>query len=167
MGKELTNLLERTVLSERTGRVLARAAAYLIGEGQDQVQEVYSRVKNREVIEEASPATAKITSRTGRKRKISQSAAIKWYIETHPKQSIPLQRKLRERVPVEPRNVFSYGLKDGEDFSDDDYVQIISEAANVPIEYARSVYMSLIKPMFSEPGERSRVMHKYIKGNSE
>ncbi len=167
MGEELTNGLEHAVLCARTGRVLARIGAYLTRSEQEQIPEVYSRLSNHEVVEETSPASAEIISRTGRKRKISKSDAIEWFVENYPKWSIPLQKKLREKVPAKPTNIFSYGLKEGRDFNDEDYIKMIVETANVPEEYARSIYISLIKPVLSEPGERSRVMQKYMRGSSK
>jgi len=150
MGESLTKLLELTVACAREGRTIARIGGYLTTAEQEQLPEVYSRLSNHEIIDEASSATAIITSKLGRKSKISQTDAVNWFIENYPKWSLPLQKKLKEVRPPRNRTILAYGLKDGRDFSDEYYIEVIKTIANLPEAQAKIFYENLIKPQLAQ-----------------
>jgi len=163
MGKNLTSTLELAVACAREGRTIASIGAYLTSAEQEQIPEIYSRLKNREKIYEESPATAIITSKKGRKSKISMSEAINWFIEQYPKWSIPLQKKLKEKKPPRTRTILAYGLKEEEDFDDEFYIEVIKDVANIPEQQARNFYEGLLKPQLSKLDELSGLIEAEIK----
>jgi len=162
MGKNLTSTLELAVACAREGRTIASIGAYLTSAEQEQIPEIYSRLKNREKIYEESPATAIITSKKGRKSKISMSEAINWFIEQYPKWSIPLQKKLKEKKPPRTRTILAYGLKEEEDFDDEFYIEVIKDVANIPEQQARNFYEGLLKPQLSKLDELSGLIETEI-----
>ena len=163
MGTDLTKILEFTVACAREGRTIASIGAYLTRAEQEQIPEVYSRLRNKEKIDESSPAIAMITSKTGRKRKISQSDAINWFIEKYPKWSLPLQKKLKETKPPKTKTILAYGLTEGRDFSDDYYIGIIKEVTNFPETQAKNFYEYIIKPQLTKMEELSGLIETEMK----
>ena len=120
-------------------------------------------MRNREKIDEESPANAVITSKKGRKSKISMSDAINWFVEKYPKWSLPLQKKLKETKPPKIKTILAYGLKEEEDFDDEFYVEVISNVANIPEIQARDFYEGLLKPQLSKLDELSGLIETEIK----
>lgn len=165
MGTDLTKTLELAVACARQGRTIASIGAYLTSAEQEQIPEVYSRLVNNEKIEEGSPATALITSKVGRKSKVSQSDAIDWFIQEYPKWSLPLQKKFKEERPPRTRTMLAYGLRDGRDFSDDYYVGVIIKVTNLPETQARVFYEQIIKPQLARLEELSGLIETEMKIN--
>jgi hypothetical protein len=166
MGKRLTSILNLMVACAREGRTIASIGAYLTQTEQEQIPEVYSRLKDGEVIDENDPAIAFITSKKGRKSKISQGEAINWFIERYPKWSLPLQKKLQEKKPPKVKTILAYGLKEGEDFNDEFYVEVIRDVANIPEIQARHFYEDLLKPQLSRLDELSGLLETEMKPKS-
>ncbi len=163
MGKYLTSILERAVACARQGRTIASIGAYLTGAEQEQIPEIYSRLVNKEKIDNKSPITAIITSKTGKKRKISQSVAIQWFTDNYPRWSLPLQKKLKETVPPLKKTILAYGLKESEDLSDEFYIEIIKDVTNIPEEQAIAFYYNLLKPQMNKIDELSGMIEIEIK----
>ncbi len=163
MGNDLTSRVELAVACSREGRTVASIGGYLTRTEQEQIVEIYSRLTNNEVIREDSPVTAVITSKMGRKSTISQSDAINWFIEGYPKWSLPLQKKLKETRPPRTKTILAYGLREGRDFSDDYYVQVIRDVANLPEAQAKVFFEHLIKPQLAELEELSGLVEAEIK----
>lgn len=163
MGKNLTSILELAVACARQGRTIASIGAYLTSAEQEQIPEIYSRLFNEEKIDETSPAMGIITSKKGRKGKINQSDAIDWFIKKYHTWSLPLQKKLKETKPPKTKTILAYGLKEGMDFSDEFYIQIIRDVANLPENQARIFYESILKPQLSKMEELSRLIETEIK----
>lgn len=163
MGEDLTSRLEFTVACARQGRIIASIGAYLTNAEQEQTSEIYSRLINKEKINDDSPVTGFITSKTGKKSKITQSDAINWFIEKYPKWSLPLQKKLKETKPPKNKTILAYGLKEDMDFGDDYYIEIIKDVANIPDIQAKTFYEGLLKPQLSKMEELSGMIEREIK----
>ena len=166
MGKRLASILRLMVACAREGRTIASIGAYLTRTEQEQIPEVYSRLKDGEVIDEENPATAFITSKKGRRSKIAQGEAINWFIEHYPKWSLPLQKKLQEKKPPKIKTILAYGLKEGEDFDDEYYIEIIRDVANIPETQARHFYENLLGPQLSKLDELSGLIETEMKPKS-
>ena len=165
MSKRLTEIVKLMVACAREGRTIASIGAYLTQTEQEQIPEVYSRLKGNETIDEC-PATAFITSKKGRKGKISQGEAVNWFIEKYPKWSLPLQKKLQEKKEPKIKTILAYGLNEGEDFEDDYYIEVIRDVANIPEQQARHFYERLLKPQLSRLDELSARIETEIKPKS-
>jgi hypothetical protein len=163
MGNDLTSRVELAVSCSREGRTIASIGGYLTRAEQEQIVEIYSRLTNNEVIREDSPVTAIITSKVGRKSTVTQSDAINWFIEKYPKWSIPLQKKLKETRPPRTKTILAYGLREGRDFNDDYYVQVLMEVASLPETQAKNFYEHLIKPQLAKMEELSGLVETEIK----
>tara|TARA_Y100000310_G_C20415665_1_gene684192 strand:+ start:181 stop:681 length:501 start_codon:yes stop_codon:yes gene_type:complete len=163
MGRDLTKTLELAVACARQGRTIASIGAYLTSAEQEQIPEIYSRLVNKEIIEGDSPAMALITSKTGKRSKVTQSEAINWFIETHPTWSIPLQKKLKEMRPPKIKTILAYGLREGQDFSDEYYVSVISDVANMSESRAKALYENFINPQLRQLEELSGLIEVNIK----
>ncbi len=163
MGNDLTSRVELAVACSREGRTIASIGGYLTRTEQEQIVEIYSRLRSNEVIRENSPVTALITSKTGRKSTVSQTEAINWFIEKYPKWSIPLQKKLKEIKPPRTKTILAYGLKEGRDFADDYYVMVIRDVANLPEMQARAFFEQLVKPQLAKLEELSGLVETEIK----
>jgi len=163
MGRDLTSRVEFTVACSRQGRTIASIGAYLTNAEQEQIPEIYSRLINKEKINEASPAIAFITSKKGKTRKTTQSEAINWFIEKYPKWSLPLQKKLKEKKPPLIKTILAYGLKEYEDFSDEFYINVIRDVTNLPEYQAQDFYEKLLKPQLSKLDELSGLAEIEIK----
>ena len=143
MGRELTELVELAVACARQGRMLQSIGGYLTSKEQELIPEIYSRILDGQVIDESSPVIAKKTSKTGRKRRVSMSDAVKWFTESRPKWSQPLQKKMREEVPPLVKTILAYGLKEGMNLPDNSYINVIRDVANVSEEHAEKIYYEL------------------------
>jgi len=163
MGEDLTSRLELAVACAREGRTIASIGAYLTSAEQEQIPEIYSRLVNKEVVNEDSPVLGIITSKVGRKGKISQSEAIDWFIEKYPKWSLPLQKKLKETKFPKTKTILAYGLREGRDFSDEFYIKVITEVANLPEGQAQNLYTILIKPQLVKLEELSGLIETEVK----
>ena len=163
MGNDLTSKVELAVACSREGRTVASIGGYLTRTEQEQIVEIYSRLTNKEIIMEDSPVTAIITSKVGRKGTITQADAINWFIEKYPKWSIPLQKKLKETRPPRTKTILAYGLKEGRDFSDDYYVQVVRDVANLPEIQAKAFFEQLIRPQLAKLEELSGLVETEIK----
>jgi hypothetical protein len=163
MGTSLTTRLELCLIAARTGRTVASLGAYLTSKEQEEIPEIYSRLSNGEVVDEESPATAFITSKAGKKGKISQSEAVNWFIGQYPKWSLPLQKKLKEEKTPRTRKILAYGLREGRDFSDDYYIQVLEEVANLPGAQARNFYEYVIRPQLAKMEELSGLITTEMK----
>ncbi len=166
MGKDLTSLLERAVICARVGRTIASIGAYLTSAEQELTSEIYSRLVSGEKINEAGPAIAYITPKKGRKRKISMSEAVKWFKENYNKWSIPLQKKLKEEKPPKTKTILAYGLGENRDFSDESYIEVMKEIANIPEEQARNLYLEVLKLQLLKLDELSGLIEVEIKKTS-
>jgi len=163
MGKNLTSILELAVACARQGRTIASIGAYLTSTEQEQITEIYSRLSKGEKIDEKSPVTAMITSKKGRKNKISQSEAVEWFTKEYKTWSIPLQKKLKEKKPPRTRTILAYGLKEEEDFPDEFYIEVIKDVANIPEAQARNFYEGLLKPQLLKLDELSGLIETEMK----
>ncbi len=65
------------------------------------------------------------------------------------KWSIPLQDKLKEERPPKTKTLLAYGLREGMDFHDDDYIEVVRTVANLLGSQARDLYVNFIKPQLS------------------
>jgi hypothetical protein len=163
MGNDLTSRTELAVACAREGRTVASIGGYLTRTEQEQIPEIYSRLVTHEVIREDSPVTAIITSKIGRKSTVTQADAVNWFIEKYPKWSLPLQKKLKETRPPRTRTILAYGLKEGMDLSDDYYVGVIRDIANLPETQARVFFENLVKPTLAKLEELSGLVETEIK----
>ena len=167
MGEELTKLVELAVACARQGRTLQRIGGYLTSKEQELIPEIYSRIIDGQVMDEDSFVIAIKTSKTGRKRKISMSDAVNWFVQYRPKWSQPLQKKMREELPPLMKTILAYGLKEGMDLPDDYYVNVIRDIANVSEERAERLYHEHLKPQMQEADELSGLIETEIKKKKE
>ena len=162
MGEELTKLVELAVACGRAGRTIASIGGMLTSKEQELIQEIYSRLSKREIIS-GSPTTAIITRKPGRKRHISKSAAYDWFTETYKTWSIPLQKKAKETLPPLTKTILAYGLSGEEDLSDEFYIDVISDVANMLREQADGLYYEFLRPQMNSFDELSGLIETEIK----
>jgi len=153
MGKKLTDLTELCVACARQGRTVASLGGMLTSKEQEGILEIYSRLTVHEKISKDSPVKAIITSKTGRKRKMAQGTAIKWFIKNYPGWSRPLQEKLRETLPPLTKTILAYGLDEGRYLSDEFYVQVLKNVTNLPYEQSVRLYHNVLKPQMDNLDE--------------
>jgi hypothetical protein len=163
MGKTLMDLVEFTVACGRQGRTIASIGGYLTRKEQENIPEIYSRMSTGQTLLDDSPATAMITSKTGRKGRIPLREAVDWFIGRYPKWSLPLQTKMQEQRPPLTKTILAYGLKEGMEFSDKFYVEIIAKVANLPEEQAESFYRGVLKPQLQKLDELKGLIETEIK----
>lgn len=163
MGKTLTELVNLAVACGRTGRTIASIGGMLTSKEQEQTTEIYSRLLNKEIIDEESKTTAIVTSKIGRKRKISQSEAINWFTEKYKKWSLPLQRKLKETLPPLTKTVLNYGLRGEEDLPDEFYIEVIRDVTNISRQEVINLYYEFLKPQMNKFDELSGLIETEIK----
>ncbi|MFH1787443.1 MAG: hypothetical protein ABH811_01485 [archaeon] len=166
MGKDLTDLIEKAVLYGRAGRMLAQLGGYFTSAEQELIQEIYSRLLNKENIIDDSPAIGYISSKTGRKSKISISEAVNWFEKNYKKWSIPLQNKRKEIKPPKVKIMLTYGLREGRDFDDEEYISAIVDIANLPRNQAEKLYREILKPQLISADESSGMIEIEIKKKS-
>jgi hypothetical protein len=145
-SKKLTELVESIVIVSRAGRSLASIGAILTNAEKEKQKEVYSRLKSGEEIDARSPTVALVTSKKGKRGKISISDAVDWFIEEYPKESFPLQEKRKEKKPGTTNLILAYGLKGKEDFADEDYITAIVGYTNCERDKAALLWYGFLKP---------------------
>jgi len=74
-----------------------------------------------------------------------------------------LQKKLKETKFPKTKTILAYGLREGRDFSDEFYVKVITEVANLPEGQAQNLYTVLIKPQLLKLEELSGLIETEIK----
>jgi len=166
MGKELADRLNLMVVCARVGRIMAKIGGLLTSKEQEQINEVYSRLKSNQIIPDTNPANAFITSEMGRKGKISLSDAVDWFVEKYPSWSLPLQRKRKEAKPPPKKTLLVYGLRGEEDFSDEFYERIIVEVTGMPSYQAKKLYERIVLPQLSKSEELEGMIKTTIKNKN-
>ncbi len=162
-SKELTDLVEFTVACAREGRSIASMGAYLTHAEQENTTEIYSRLKTGEEISKKSPAIIMITSKKGRAGKIPMNQAVNWFIEEYPKESLPLQEKMKERRLGRTKTILAYGLKERRDFPDEFYINLVTNVTNLPKEQVALFYYGLLKPQSKKLEELKGLTETEIK----
>ncbi|MCX6749987.1 MAG: hypothetical protein NTZ83_00855 [Candidatus Pacearchaeota archaeon] len=143
-GLNTKTTLEEAVACSILGRAIASYGSTLTGTERSYAKLVYYLLKARRKFSDKWPVTAQI-SKEKKVKKPSPTEAITWFVNKYPKRAQPLLNKLKGKYDKTETSVL-YGLREGEDLSDDFYVDTLKTFLKIPEDEAEDLYYKVFKP---------------------
>lgn len=150
-------LLEELVRCSRLGRMIASYGATLTGRERHDAKVLYSLLKSGRKLPTTTLATARISREDKRKKKYTLTEAVDWFIDEYSKQAKPLIKRLEKDYNSRIK-LLSYGIQQGQDFSDEEYIDTLISFLELPKEEASMFYYSTIKPKFQRMKEEEGII---------
>jgi len=136
-------ILDEAVAASRLGRTLASFGASLTGREKQDAKLIYALLNAKRRLPR-SVTTARLSSEK-KSKKTSPSDAIKWFAEKYPTEAQPLLDRLQQQRSETERSVL-YGLKEGQDFPNSFYVDVLADVLEIPRGEAQTMYLEVILP---------------------
>ncbi len=154
-------ILEEAVVCSRLGRTIAGFGATLTGREKNDANLVYLLLKAGRELPERSYATASIS--TDKKiKKFTYPQAVKWFAEKYPKEAEPLLKKLKEEYD-EKETLLLYGVKQGKNLPDEQYVRVLMGILEIPKNEAAVMYHGVLKPQLDRMKEEEGLVKVVMK----
>jgi len=150
-------LLEELVRCSRLGRMIASYGATLTGREKHDAKVLYLLLKSRRKPPTTTLATARISREYKRKKKYTPTEAMKWFIDEHSTQAKPLIKRLEKNYNSRIKSL-AYGIQQGQDFSDEEYIDTLISILEMSKEEASMFYYSTIKPQFQRMKEEEGII---------
>ena len=93
---------------------------------------------------------------------LGESTRINWFAEKYPKEAQPLLKKLKGKYNKTETSV-RYGLREGEELSDELYVDKLKTFLEIEDHEATILYHGLLKPLMTRKEEEKGLVKAIIK----
>jgi hypothetical protein len=159
-GINLPPLVDNLVIASRLGRALASHGAKLTNYEKVASELAYYSLRANKTIGVRAPSTIEMTD-AKLDKKYTPKEAIQWFADNFPKEAQPLLNRVNETHDQREKGL-NYGLKPGRDYSDEQYISVLTEIADIPNRQAKWLYLRVLKPLLQAEREKEGLVAKTI-----